>query len=164
MAAPASYSLLSPDHHPVPSSRLHRSSSLPQQPLPEVPSPEFASRGGRRHWPSALSPNRPFLAPVQPTNRTLGTPRSLPCPPRPDSGDTSPEFAQPAPATAPRDYIAKKLFFPRAFPQKGNSNSEVISLILVNCIKNHRKIGKMQNQFCWIRCELSYNFCYSCLS
>jgi hypothetical protein len=37
-------------------------------------------------------------------------------------------------------------------------------LILVNCIENRRKIRKMQGQFCWIRCELSYNFCYSGLS
>jgi hypothetical protein len=48
--------------------------------------------------------------------------------------------------------------------QKVNSNSFVIWLILVNCVENRRNIGKMQNQICWIHGELSYNFCYSCLS
>jgi hypothetical protein len=37
-------------------------------------------------------------------------------------------------------------------------------LIFVNCVENHRKFRKMQDQFCWIPGELYYNFCYSSLS
>jgi hypothetical protein len=37
-------------------------------------------------------------------------------------------------------------------------------LFLINCVENHRKIGKMRNQFCCNHGELSYNFCYSVLS
>jgi hypothetical protein len=76
------------------------------------------------------------------------THRSFPYPPRPESGGASPEFAQPAPTTAPRDYIAKAKIFPGSLLQKVNSNSKVSLLILVNCVENHRKMGKMQNQFC----------------
>jgi hypothetical protein len=74
------------------------------------------------------------------------------------------ELHQPRRPAAPRDHIARERIFSRVFLQKGNSNSEVTFLFLVNCLENHREIRKMQNQFCWIRGEISYNFCYSCLS
>jgi hypothetical protein len=57
------------------------------------------------------------------------------------------EFAQPAPAAAPKGDIARKGFFPRAFLQFGNSNSEVIFLILVNCVENRRKTEKCKPYF-----------------
>jgi hypothetical protein len=37
-------------------------------------------------------------------------------------------------------------------------------LFLVNCVENRIKLRKMKNQLCWIHCELSYHFCYSCLT
>jgi hypothetical protein len=55
---------------------------------------------------------------------------------------SSQEFAPPAPAGRPRGHIAKQNFFPGAFLQIGNSNSEVIFLILVNYVENRRKIKK----------------------
>jgi hypothetical protein len=99
-----------------------------------------------------------------PWNRVHVIPRPLPHPPWPGSGETSSELGHPAPATDPRDYIAKKVFFSRASLQKCNSNSKSEWLILVNCVENQRKITKLWNQFCWVRCELYYSFCYSGLS
>jgi hypothetical protein len=106
----------------------------PQQPLPEVPIAGITSRGGRRHWPPARSPNRPFLAAFQPTNRTLRTPRSLPCPPWPDSGGASPEFRRISAGRPPRDHIAKPNFFSRVFLQRVTQIVFVMWLILVNCV------------------------------
>jgi hypothetical protein len=45
----------------------------------------------------------------------------------------------------PRAHISKPMIFPRASLQKVNSNSEVISMFLVNCVENLRKLRKMQN-------------------
>jgi hypothetical protein len=76
----------------------------------------------------------------------------------------SPEFGLPALASRAQDHIAKPTFFPGSLLQKVNSNSKRDFLILVNCVENHTKTGKMQNQFCWILDELYYNFCYLGLS
>jgi hypothetical protein len=73
-------------------------------------------------------------------------------------------FYSTAPTSRAQDHIAKRRFFLRASLQKVNSNSKTLWLILVNCVENHRKIQKMQGQFCWIRGELFYNFGYSVLS
>jgi hypothetical protein len=51
-----------------------------------------------------------------------------------------------APA-APRDHIAKPRIFPRASMRKGNSNSKVTFLFLVNCVENHRKLEKCKTNF-----------------
>jgi hypothetical protein len=51
-----------------------------------------------------------------------------------------------------------------ALAKSCNFNSISDLLNLVNCIENSRKIRKMQTQFCGFRCEIYYNFCYSCLS
>jgi hypothetical protein len=124
----------------------------------------LASRSGRSRWLPVRPTAGAASSPSNPRNRALVNRRTLLCPPRPDSGDTSPEFAQPVPATAPRDHIAKPKIFPGSLLQKVNSNSTSDFMILVNCIENHRKIRKMQTQFCWMNGELSYNFCYSGLS
>jgi hypothetical protein len=42
-------------------------------------------------------------------------------------------------------------------------NSKAVWMKLIKCIENHRKIGKMQTQFCWIHSEKPYNFCKACL-
>jgi hypothetical protein len=97
-------------------------------------------------------------------NQPLVVPRPFPHPSPAKSRRTLPEFYSTAPASRAQDHIAKRRFFPRASLQKVKSNSKTLWLILVNCVENHRKIIKMLNQFCWICCELSYNFCYSGLS
>jgi hypothetical protein len=74
------------------------------------------------------------------------------------------QFRRAAPAGPPRDHIAKLEFVLRASLQLETPIVKVFWLFLVNCVENHKKIGKMQNQFSWIRGELSYNFCYSGLS
>jgi hypothetical protein len=97
-------------------------------------------------------------------NRPPVVPRPFPHPSPAKSRRTSPEFYSTALASRAQDHIAKHRFFPRASLQKVNSNSKTLWLILVNCVENHSKIRKIKNQFCWIRCELSYNFSYSGMS
>jgi hypothetical protein len=120
MAAPASYPLLSPDHHPAPSSKLHDATQKPQ---PEVPIAGIASRGGRRRWPSVLHLNRPLLAPFQPTNRTLRTPRSPPCPSPANPGGELTGIEQPAPVGRPQGSHCKAANLSEGLSAKGNSNS-----------------------------------------
>jgi hypothetical protein len=102
-------------------------------------------------------------APVRPTKPNPSGPRSLPHPPPAKLRRASPELCSTCAGRPPRGHIAKGNFFSRVFLQRGNSNSKLIFLFLVNCIENRRKIRKMQNQFCWILCELSYNVCYFCM-
>jgi hypothetical protein len=73
-------------------------------------------------------------------------------------------FRPPAPPAMAKGHIAKGQIFSGVCPQNCNFNSKVPLLILVKFVENRTKIRKMQSQFCWIRCEKSYNFCYSCLS
>jgi hypothetical protein len=131
---------------------------------PEPPLAGTGSRGGHLPWPPACPPHQPLLAPTKPAIRPLATPRPPPRRPRPVPPPTLAGFRPEPRRPCPRDHIAEQNFFSRAFLQFGNSNSKVIFLILVNCVENRRKIRKMQNQFCWIRCEISHNCCYSCLS
>jgi hypothetical protein len=63
-----------------------------------------------------------------------------------------------------RGDIAKEELFPGALVQKETPIVKTVLLFLVNCVENHRKFRKMQGQFCSIRGELFYNFCYSGLS
>jgi hypothetical protein len=73
---------------------------------------------------------------------------------------TSPESGETAGGQTPGDPIARRSFFSGTFrqpegilvnPEKEigasmlnrNSNSDVISLLLVNCVENHRKFIKM---------------------
>jgi hypothetical protein len=63
-----------------------------------------------------------------------------------------------------RGDIAKEELFPGALVQKETPLVKTVLLFLVNCVENHRKVRKMQGQFCWIFGELYYNFCYSGLS
>jgi hypothetical protein len=63
-----------------------------------------------------------------------------------------------------RGNIAKEELFPGASVQKETPIVKLFWLILVNCVENHRKIRKMQSQFCSINGELFYNLCYSGLS
>jgi hypothetical protein len=75
---------------------------------------------------------------------------------------TSLESGETAGGQTPGDPIARRSFFSGTFrqpegilvnPEKEigasmlnrNSNSDVISLLLVNCVENHRKFGKMGN-------------------
>jgi hypothetical protein len=89
------------------------------------------------------------------------TPSPSPRPPLAKPGGGSPEFGRTAATRQLRGYIAKAKIIPRASLQKVNSNSKTIWLFLVNCVENHRKIRKMQNQFSRILGEISHNFCYS---
>jgi hypothetical protein len=117
-----------PPHFPAPPKEpqslllLHRSSPPTTGHCRSFPIAGIASRGGRRRWPPVFPPNRPLLAPKQPTNRTLANPRSLPCPPRPDSGDASPEFRRTSAGRAPRDPIARRHIFLRGNPQTRDSS------------------------------------------
>jgi hypothetical protein len=114
-------------------------------------------------WPpTSCSPESPPPCPT-PQIEPLVTLDLLPVLPRPRAPASSSELAHPRRPAASKGHIAKPTFFPGSLLQKVNSNSKTLWLFLVNCVENRRKIRKMQNQFCWIRCELSYNFCYSLL-
>jgi hypothetical protein len=63
-----------------------------------------------------------------------------------------------------RGDIAKEKLIPGALLQKETPIVKAVLLIFLNCVENHRKLIKMQDQFCWIPGELYYNFCYSSLS
>jgi hypothetical protein len=131
---------------------------------PKPPSPE---QDGRRGYPSLAAgahPAGPSPSATEHGNRSPGTQGPSPARARPAPADGWPEFGRTAAGRPPRDYIAKERIFSGASPQKGNSNSKVIWLFLVNCVGNWRKLGKMQNQFCWVRCEISHNCYYFFLS
>jgi hypothetical protein len=121
----------------------HSNSPPTRKPQTEALVAGIASRGGQRHWLPVRPTAGGASSPSNPRNRALVNRRSFPYPPRPESGGASPEFAQPAPATAPRDHIAKPKIFPGSLLQKVNSNSKSDFRILVNCIENNKKIRKM---------------------
>jgi hypothetical protein len=125
-------------------------------PLAGATAPAAAAAVRRRRPPPAASPLNPIpqIGPRAP----LAPPRVLPWP---SPAASSPESSSPRRPTAQGPHC-KRYFFPRASLQKVNSNSTSAWLKLVNCVENHRKIRKFQTQFCWIRGEISYNFCYSC--
>jgi hypothetical protein len=135
-----------------------------------LPAPADSSRArstgrGGRHRRLPAHPTAGATPPRStPQTEPLATPRPSPVLSRPRTPASSPNSGEQYRCPRPRDDIAKVKIFPGSFLQKCNSNSVVILLFLVNCVENHRNIGKMQNQLCWIRCELSYNFCYSGLS
>jgi hypothetical protein len=107
-------------------------------------------------------PSRPGLpTPNADPNRPLAILAPFPRPSSAKPATSSLGIAQAAPASRPKGDIATEKIFPRASLKKGNSNSKTIWLFLVNCVENHREIRKMQNQFFWIRGEISHNFCYS---
>jgi hypothetical protein len=142
---------------------------LPNRPAPIVPPPgpeprRTESHRGQAAWAPPAGPHRRFSHSSAATNRRVVSSSSFSTHPPAESPTGVAQFSRAALAGRPRGHIAKQQFFPRAFLQLGNSNSKVIFLILVNCVENRRKIRQMQNRFCRIRCELSYNFCYSCLS
>jgi hypothetical protein len=96
----------------------------------------------RRRPPPAASPPNPT-----PQTESLVTLDPPPVLSRPRTPASSPNSGEPHRCPRPREYIAKPRIFPRASLQKVNSNSEVNSLFIVNCVENRRKIRKIQNQF-----------------
>jgi hypothetical protein len=113
---------------------------------------------------AAARHRRQCLHPDQTIKPVRGEPLTIPSPSPARNRSEPPEFGQPRRPPRPGDDIANPEIFPGSLLQKRNSNSKTLWLILVNCVENHRKIEKMQKKICWIRCELSYNFCYSGLS
>jgi hypothetical protein len=115
-------------------------------PLTQLTEPPLAGAGSRSGRPS-LAAGEPLAGtttdPAKHPNRAPLAPRSPPCPSPANPGGELAGFCPPAPASRPRDYIAKRRFFPRASLQKVNSNSKTLWLILVNCVENHRKLIKM---------------------
>jgi hypothetical protein len=145
MAAPASYPLLSPDHHPAPSSKLHRSSPPPKSHSRRSLSPAMPAAAdgaaGPRCSPStgrSLPPFNPQTEPYGPLDHPLTLPRPFPT-------ASSPESSSPRRPAAPWGHIAKQRIFPRVFLQRVTQIVFVMWLILVNCIENCKKIIKMQN-------------------
>jgi hypothetical protein len=142
---------------------------LPNRPAPTAPPPRpdhsrtKAFRGGAR-WPPVAGRAPVLPHPSTATNRLSVSPSTFPTHPPTESLTGVSQFRRAAPAGPPRNHIAKEKIFPRASLQKYISNSVAVFLILVNCVRKRRKISKMQNQFCWVRGKLSYNFCYSVLS
>jgi hypothetical protein len=126
---------------------LHKLAGAPSPPQP-CHTAGTAGRGGHQAWPPAPPLTGPLPSPAEPPNRAPVTPSPSPRPSlaKPDGG--SPEFGRTAAARPPRGYIAKEKIFPRASLQKVNSISKTLWLILVNFVENHRKIRKMQGQFC----------------
>jgi hypothetical protein len=131
------------------------------------PRPEHRRAGAHRGQPAWAPPTgrSPALpTPSSASNRRLVSP-STSSTHSPAKGVTGvAQFRRAAPAGPPRDHIAKQKFFSRASLQLETQIVNVLWLFLVNCVENRRKIRKIQNQICWIRCELSHNFCYSYLS
>jgi hypothetical protein len=138
-------------------------------PAPPPPLPGRTSAGPRRS------------AAVPPGRRSPAAHRCFPTNPRPQIGDwcapqPTPPIPQPIPPpewlnsgeprrpARPGTTLRNRSSFSKASLQLVTQIVKVFWLFLVNCVENHIKIRKMQNQFFWIRCELSYNFCYSCLS
>jgi hypothetical protein len=165
---------------PAAATPCHGPSRSLQRPNPRLPTPLkprraapllLRSRARRRRAPGAYrgwQPPAPLHTPPPATstpkiksNRSIVVPRPFPHPSPAKSRRTSPDFYSTTPASRAQDHIAKRRFFPRASIQKVNSNSKTLWLILVNCVENREEIKKMQDQFCWIHCELFYNFCYS---
>jgi hypothetical protein len=102
--------------------------------------------------------HRRFPTHLRPQNRSMVSPSTFSTHPPAESPTGVAQFRRAAPAGRPRDHIAKQKFFSRASLQLVTQIVKVLWLFLVNCVENRRKIRKNQNKFCWIRCELSYNF------
>jgi hypothetical protein len=138
---------------------------------PPRPPPPGAAEGARRR----------YHRPNQGSKSSLGHPWTTqrPSPADPAVGARR-NFTTRA-GRRPENHIERPQFFLRANPQskgifvrsrtfpgtpvqKWISNSIAILQNLVNCVENRRKFRKMQAQFCWVRFERSYNFCYTCLS
>jgi hypothetical protein len=130
----------------------------------ELPPRRQDGRSGHRRWPPAPPLAGLLPAPSEHGNRSPGTQGSSPARAWPAPAGGWPKFGRTAAGRPPRGHIAKGRFFPGASAQKYNSNCKVTFLLLVNCVENHRKLRKIQNQFSWILCEVSYNFRYCRLS
>jgi hypothetical protein len=63
--------------------------------------------------------------------------------------------------TVIQGYICEAFNFPGASVQTGSLIVNYLVQKLVKCVGIRRKFGKFRNQFCWIRCEEYYNFCYT---
>jgi hypothetical protein len=123
-----------------------------------------AGSRGHRAWPPA-PPLAGFLpTPSNPRNRPLGTQGPSPARARPAPAGGWLEFGRTAAARPPGTTLQRRKSSQGPCCKSATPIVKVSWLILVNCIENRRKIRKIQGQFCWIRCELSYNFCYSGLS
>jgi hypothetical protein len=74
-------------------------------PFPRLEAHRSKASSGDRRWP----PVRPLAGcsspTTKPTNRTLVGPRPLPCSPRPDSGESSPEFPPDRRCPSPRTQL-----------------------------------------------------------
>jgi hypothetical protein len=57
--------------------------------------------------------------------------------------------------------IRESLVLSRGFGASWIFNSVADLQKLVKCVEHRRNFRKLQNQFCWIRCEESYNFSYT---
>jgi hypothetical protein len=114
-----------------------------------------AGSRGHQAWPPAPTLVGLLPAPTKPKNRSPRPQGPSPARARPVPAGGWPEFSRNTAGRPPRGHIAKGRFFPGASAQKYNSNSKVTFLLLVNCVVNYRKIRKMQNELCWIRCEIS---------
>jgi hypothetical protein len=140
------------------------SAIAPQPPhcTPPASSPRRrnSSRGGHRAWPPAPPLAGPFPAATEHGNRSPRTQGPSPARARPTSAGGWPEFGRTAAGRPPGTTLQKKESFQGPHCERVTQIVKVLWLFLVNYLENCRKIGKMQNQFCWVRGELSYNFCY----
>jgi hypothetical protein len=106
--------------------------------------------GSRRGHPSLASSVTLAGAappPVRPTKPNPSDPSTLPQPfPGQDRRRARRNRAARA-GRPPRGHIAKGRFFLRASLQKGNSNSKVLWLFIVNCVENRRKSEKCKTNF-----------------
>jgi hypothetical protein len=141
----------------------------PTSPAPPHPSPKPEHRRTEPHrgqaaWAPPAGLAQAISHPSAATNRSLVSPSTFSTHPPAETPTGVAQFRRAAPTGPPGDHIAKLEFFSRASLQLVTQIVKVLWLYLVNCVENHRKIGKIQNQFCWIRYELSYNSRYSCLS
>jgi hypothetical protein len=134
---------------------------LPCSPItPPAQQDAAATVPGRRRRPSpasSLSQPTPRIGPLGPK----APPPPVPGRPRPTVGRN---LAGPPLAGRPGTTLQSPTSFRGPNCERVTQLVKVLWLFLVNCVENRRKFRKIQNRFFWIRCEISYNFCYSCLS
>jgi hypothetical protein len=119
-----------------------------------IPSPE--------HGPPlpaiAGHPGRRLLRPNHGRQPTLG---EHVVDPDPSPGRERHRILASLPPLGSKDPISWPQIFPGASAQNCIFNSIPHLLKLVKCVENRRNFRKMQTLFCWIRCEVYYNFCYT---